>query len=115
MVTAILSDLNVGVSVVFIAADFQREYFNLNIWASGAIKRLIFSPPLVHHHLHCHCCYCVTSLRDDDEASKMTKMIDDDDNDDDVHLCVGEAANLPLLFFLPHLAHRLAPVDCDHC
>ena len=39
----------------------------------------------------------------------------DDNNDDDVHLCVGEAANLPLLFFLPHLAHRLAPVDCDHC
>ena len=45
MVTAILSDLNVdGVSVVFVAADFENEYFDLNIF-SRAIKMLIFSPP----------------------------------------------------------------------
>ena len=43
MVTAILSDLNVVVSLAFVAADFEKEYFNLNI--SRAIKRLIFSPP----------------------------------------------------------------------
>ena len=42
---------------------------------------------------------------------------DDSDNKDDVdveHLCVGEAAHLPLLSLLLHLAHRLAPDDDDY-
>ena len=44
---------------------------------------------------------------------------DDSDNEDDddadvEHLCVGEAAHLPLLSLLLHLAHRLAPDDDDY-
>ena len=44
---------------------------------------------------------------------------DDSDNEDDddadvEHLCVGEAAHLPLLPLLLHLTHWLAPVDCHH-